>query len=107
MDNYDPTDHETRWFGFPTQNDDSEVKDLIFKLNNSNEFSFSFALLDLDEYMHANGFAKALEIVDAMQVSREFEKRAFEVLHKYIKNHCTRYENSYEEFCEYLINRWV
>jgi hypothetical protein len=86
---------------------EEQKQELFFKLQTSNDFSFTFALLDLEEFLLLNGFETALQVVDAAQLSPKFEKRAFEVLHKYIKNHCTRYENSYEEFCEYLINRWM
>jgi len=106
VDNYDPTDHDLRWFGFTKYQDDSDIKDLVYQLNQSNDFSITFALENLSEYLYSKGLEQALDIVEAVQ-DRKIQQRVFQVIFDFCKNHRTRSDTTFEDLCAYLIKEWV
>lgn len=80
--------------------------DLFHKLNNSNDFTFSFALMELSEFTYEHGFEKAFELVKPMQ-NRLHQQRALGMLYEYARNHCTRWESSYDDLIVYMLQGWV
>ena len=78
-------------------------KSLVYKLYNSSDFSFTFALEDLNEFAHLWGFELALDAVKEADLPKDFEKRAITLLYAFVRNHSDRYESDYETLIEYLI----
>lgn len=86
--------------------EDQAYINLGYKLCNSNDFTFSFALIDLSDYLYSHGFEKAFELVKEM-TNRSHQQRALGMLYDFAKNHCTRWDTSYEELCEFMLKGWV
>lgn len=85
-----------------------DQEDLLYKLNSSNDFTFSFALMELDNYMYeVGGFKGAFEIVKLIEKKREYKQIAFIHLYEFAKEHSARYTTDYEELIEFLIRRLV
>lgn len=105
----DPTDYDPTDALLVDQNKiDLEKKqaELFYKLDNSNDFTISFALLEFSEFMYQHGFDVAFEVVKDIR-NRVHQQRALCMLYEYARNHCTRWESSFDELCVFLIQNWA
>lgn len=84
---------------------DRDHKDLVYKLSNSNDFTFSFAREDLNEFAHRWGFENALDVVKESKLTKDFEIGSITQLYSFVRNHSDKHGSDLETLVQYLLGR--
>jgi hypothetical protein len=81
---------------------EQDHKDLVYKLQSSNDFTICFAVEDLNEFAHLWGFEHSLDVVKETNLNKDFKKKAITALYSFLHNHSYD-ESDYKTLVEYLI----